>query len=118
MFAQKAPNYSRHPTPLLWVIRRILGICVSFVACEIVTRRTLHSERREEQNRSTASSRGTGENLSQLSVKFHQLNFTFIADTSYGSDVAKFNCGEILRGIKADRMVRLFENCVLPTLDT
>jgi len=34
-------------------------------------------------------------NMSMSSVKFHDLNSAFIADTSYRSHVAQFNCGEI-----------------------
>jgi len=51
-------------------------------------------------------------NTSMSSVKFHHLNFAFIADTSYGCHVAQFNCGERLSRIKTDRVVRLLENCI------
>jgi len=42
-------------------------------------------------------------NMSMSSVKFQ--NFSFIADTSYRSHVAQFNCGERLSWIKT-------ENCI------
>jgi hypothetical protein len=57
-------------------------------------------------------------NLSMLSLKFHQLNFAFIADISCGSDVTQFDCEEKLSRIKTDRMIRLFENCILLLLHT
>jgi hypothetical protein len=49
-------------------------------------------------------------NMSMSSVKFHHLNFAFIADKSYGCHVAKFNCGERLSRIKTDSVVRLLES--------
>jgi len=51
-------------------------------------------------------------NMSMSPVKFHHLNFAFIADTSYGSHSAQFNCGERLIRIKIDRVVRLLENSI------
>jgi len=95
----EAPTYSSPSLHGSWVTRRILGICVPFVACEIVTRQTPRSEGRSDGNSSTASSREFG-NVSMSSVKFHHLYFVFIADTSCGSHVAQFNCREILSRIK------------------